>query len=372
MLNSLYQKDQKYLNLAINLARKSLINCSPNPRVGCVIVNNDVILATAITAPNGRPHSEIIAINKVANKSLLINATMYLTLEPCCFYEWKKSAGCVDEIIAHKFARVVIANIDHNPNINGKSVEILQKSGIEVVIIESEIGKQLHQEFFKVQKTSLPYLTLKIASSLDGKIATKNFSSQWITNEQARKYSHLLRAQNDAILIGANTLRHDNPSLTCRINGIEQYSPKKVIVSNSLNFDLNYKIFNDSSNLIIVTCESNQNNKFFKNFLGKAIFVKKNHTLEQNIDLESALKLLAQHKINSILVEGGSKIITQLIKNNLIDKIIWAKSQIIIGNDGIPAIAELGIADIKNAINNFELQEIIRFDDNLIEILQKE
>lgn len=371
MLDSNYQQDQKYLNLAINLAKKSLHKCSPNPRVGCVIVKNNVILSTAITAINGRPHSEIIAIEKVKDKSLLIDASIYLTLEPCCFYHGKKSAGCVDQIIAHKFKKVVIANIDCNPNINGRSVEILRKSGVEVVIIESAEGKKLHQDFFKIQKYALPYVTLKIASSLDGKIATRNFSSQWITNEQSRKYSHLLRAQSDAILIGANTLRHDNPSLTCRIKGLEEYSPQKIIVSSSLDFNKNYKIFDDCSNVIIITGESNLNHPALENFAGKVVFVKKSSTDNQNIDLRSALRLLLELGINTILVEGGSKIIAQLIQDNLVDKIIWAKSQIIIGNDGIPAIAELGIDDIKNAINNFELQEVIRFEDNLIEILQK-
>jgi len=181
----------------------------------------------------------------------------------------------------------------------------------------------------------------------------------------------LLRAQSDAILIGANTLRHDNPSLTCRIKGLEEYSPQKIIVSSSLDFNKNYKIFDDCANVIIITDESNLNHPALENFAGKVVFVKKSSTDNQNIDLRSALRLLLELGINSILVEGGSKIIAQLIKDNLVDKIIWAKSQIIIGNDGIPAIAELGIDDIKNAINNFELQEIIRFEDNLIEILQK-
>ena len=370
MTENLQQKnDEKFINIAINLAYKKLIKTSPNPRVGTVIVKNNKIISTAVTSTNGRPHSEINAINQIKDKTLLSGATIYLSLEPCCFYPGKTSPSCVDEIIRHKFSRVVIANIDPNLNINGKSLSILEKSGIETKIINS--NHKIHQDFFKIKKTGLPFITLKIATSLDGKIATKNFSSQWITNEKSRKFSHLLRAQNDGILIGASTLRYDNPKLNCRIEGLEQYSPKKIIVSQSLEFSKDLAVFNGLSPTIIVTNESNKANEKIKNFNATIIFCSKQDSNDSKINLHDALKQLANLGINSILVEGGSSIISQLLKLDLIDKIIWARSNLIIGNDGISAVDNLNIADINQAIKNYHRTDLLEFGSDIIEILEK-
>lgn len=370
-MNEILQQknDEKFINIAINLARKKLLKTSPNPRVGAVIVKNNNIISTAVTSKNGRPHSEINAINQIEDKKILEGATIYLSLEPCCFYPAKTSPSCVDEIIRYKFARVVIANIDPNPNINGKSLLILESSGIKTKIINTK--QQIHQDFFKIKKTGLPFITLKIATSLDGKIATKNFSSQWITNEKSRKYSHLLRAQNDGILIGASTLRYDNPKLDCRIQGLEQYSPQKIIVSQSLEFKNNLAIFNGSSPTIIITNKSNISNSKINNFNAKIIFCNQQNSTTLKIDLIDGLRQLASLGINSILVEGGSSIISQLLKLQVIDKIIWARSNLIIGNDGISAVNNLDITDINQAIKNYQRTDLLEFDSDIIEILEK-
>jgi diaminohydroxyphosphoribosylaminopyrimidine deaminase/5-amino-6-(5-phosphoribosylamino)uracil reductase len=372
------KKDRKFINLAINLAQKTLQKTAPNPRVACVIVKDGNILSTATTASGGRPHAEILAINKINNLEDLEGATIYITLEPCCSYDGKISKSCSDEIIKNKFARVVIACLDFNRHVRAQSVEKLKSAGIEVLVFNDDF--KIHQEFAKTQNSGLPFITLKIATSLDGKIATANFSSKWITNEKSRQYAHFLRANCDAILIGKNTLIKDNPRLDCRIDGLEEYSAKKVIISQSLDFIdqiSNYEISKRKPDIIILTGISNKHKIFKKNLLlnfsCKIIFceefVDKNNC--KKIKFSSAMSNLIQENINSVLIEGGSQIITQFLQEDLIDKIIWARSNKIIGGDGIPAIGNMYLTDISQSLQNFQRLEILDFESDIIEILQK-
>ena len=373
-----YQRDRKFINLAINLAQKNLQSTAPNPRVACGIVKDGNILSTAITALKGRPHAEILAINKIKNHADLEGATIYVTLEPCCIYDGKISQSCSEEIIKNKFARVVIACLDFNKNVRAQSVEMLKKAGIEVVVFNDDF--KIHQEFAKVQNFGLPFITLKIASSLDGKIATKNFSSKWISNERSRQYAHFLRASCDAIVIGKNTLQQDNPRLNCRIAGLEKCITKKIIISQSLDFveELsNYEISKNNSEIIILTGISNEH-KIFKenlspNFSLKIIFceefIDKNNC--KKIKFSSAMRNLVAENINSVLVEGGNQIITQFLQEDLIDKIIWARSNKIIGGDGISAIGDMFLTDISQSLKNFQRLESLDFESDIIEILQK-
>ena len=372
------KKDRKFINLAINLAQKTLQKTAPNPRVACVIVKDGNILSTATTASGGRPHAEILAINKINNLEDLEGATIYITLEPCCSYDGKISKSCSDEIIKNKFARVVIACLDFNRNVRAQSVEKLKSAGIEVLVLNDDF--KIHQEFAKTQNSGLPFITLKIATSLDGKIATANFSSKWITNEKSRQYAHFLRANCDAILIGKNTLIKDNPRLDCRIDGLEEYSAKKVIISQSLDFVnqlSDYEISKNNSEIIILTGMSNER-KIFKENLSpnsslKIIFceefIDKNNC--KKIKFSSAMSNLIQENINSVLIEGGSQIITQFLQEDLIDKIIWARSNKIIGGDGIPAIGNMYLTDISQSLQNFQRLETLDFESDIIEILQK-
>ncbi len=329
--------DQKFISYALNLAKKNLGLTAPNPVVGCVIVNNNIILATGVTAPNGRPHAEKIAIDKIANKEILKDCEIYVTLEPC--FHFGQTNPCVDEIIKYKFKKVIISTTDPDKRVNGKSVKKLQEAGIEVVcgILEEE-AKKINRGFFKARKTGLPFVTLKLATSLDGKIATKNFQSKWITNEKSRLFAHHLRAVNDAILVGANTIKQDNPSLDCRIVGLENFSPKKIIITKNSEFSGKEKIFQN----------------------GEVIILKPDNLLE-------ALKTLCQSGINSVLVEGGKSIATQFLQQNLVDELVWIKSGKIIGDDGIAAIGELGLTGVPEGL---KFVERLEFDGDVVEIFK--
>ena len=318
--------DQRFISYALKLAQRNLGGTSPNPVVGCVIVSDGKIISSGVTARGGRPHAEKIALDKITDKKILDGATLYVTLEPCSHFG--QTSPCVDEIIKNKFKKVVIATQDPDSRVNGKGIAKLRKAGIDVTcgpwdkILEKE-AKEINRGFFTAKKLGRPFVTLKIATSLDGKIATKNFDSKWITSENARNFSHLLRAKNDAILVGANTVAKDNPRLDCRLPGLEEFSPRIVILSH-------------------------------KNFSG---------------ELEDILKQLCSEGVNSLLVEGGQNVATQFLQKNLVDELVWIRNKKIIGSDGISAIGEMNFTKISEVLDNFERREIREMEEDVIEIL---
>lgn len=335
--------DKKFMAYALNLSKKNLGLTSPNPVVGCVLVNNKKIISSGVTKKSGRPHAERVALDKVKNKEDLNGATAYVTLEPCSHFG--QTSPCVEELIKYKFKKVVIAVTDPDSRVNGQGIAKLKAAGIEVLspFMEEE-AKEINRGFFKAKLSGLPFITLKIATSLDGKIATKNFDSKWITNEKSRQFSHFLRAKNDAILIGGNTLRKDNPSLDCRILGLEEYSPKVVIISRNAEFDANLKVFQNSENPPII----------LSNKLG--------------INFKEALQTLFFQGINSVLVEGGAQIATQFLQQKLVDELVWIRSPKIIGNDGVAAIGDLNFLEISKVLNGFTKKEVKYFGDDVAEI----
>ncbi len=363
--------DQKFISYALNLAKKNLGTTAPNPVVGCVITKNNEIISTGVTARDGRPHAEKIAIDKVLShkngSQLLENSSLYVTLEPCSHFG--KTAPCADLIIQNRISRVVIASEDPDSRVNGDGIKKLCDAGIEVVVgIMEKESQELNKGFFKAKKTGLPYVTLKLATSLDGKIATKNFDSKWITSEKARHFSHHLRATNDAIMVGSNTVRKDNPMLDCRISGLEEYSPKRVIVAGNINFDEELKIFQTAKNIptIILTYEQDYDFTNLKNLGVEVIFCQK---INDQIDIKNALQKLYESGINSVLVEGGQNLATQLLKENVIDELIWIRNRKIIGDDGISGIGKMEFSNISETLRNFIKKDIFELEEDLIEIL---
>lgn len=331
--------DIRFISYALNLAKKNLGATAPNPTVGCVIVKDGQIISSGVTSKSGRPHAEKIAIDKIADKKILIGAELYVTLEPCSHHG--QTAPCVDEIIKHGIKKVVVSTRDCDKRVNGNGIKKLQEAGIEIFCgtLEKE-AQELNRGFFKAKKHGLPFVTLKIATSLDGKIATKNFDSKWITSQKAREFSHLLRAKNDAILVGANTVRQDNPSLNCRIPGLEDFSPKKVIITNAANFNADLKIFSDP----------------------------KNPPLFLSGEPKNILQKICENGLNSVLIEGGKNIATQFLKENLIDELVWIRNKKIIGNDGIAAIDAMNFSAVDKVLNNFSRVDLIELEEDVIEI----
>lgn len=360
--------DEKFMSLAINLAKKNIGLTGKNPSVGCVITNNNEIIATGTTQEGGRPHAEIVAIDKIKDKKILKNCSIYITLEPC--FKENNVDGCCNYIIKHQIPRVIIAMSDPNKSIDCKSIEKLKKHNIQVKvgILEDE-ARKINEFFIYGQLNQKPFITVKIATTLDGKIATNSGDSKWITGQKARFFGHYLRSINDAILIGNNCLKLDNPQLNCRIAGLENYSPKIIIMSNNFEINDNFNIISqqDKRPIFITTNQKKLlNDDMINEYRQKKITI-----IEYDDHRDFLQKIYCDHQIKSILVEGGSKVIGWMLKNDMIDRLIWIRSNKIIGNDAIPAIESLKINKISDAISNFCRQSTKMIDDDIVEIFDK-
>ncbi len=359
--------DESYIQLAIEIAKKGVGEVSPNPLVGCIIVKDGKIIGAGYHQKFGHNHAEINAINSATGN--LEGSTIYVNLEPCSHHG--KTPPCVDKIIEKKIKRVVIGTLDMNPLVSGKGIKKLKNAGIDVKVglLEKECI-ELNKFFFKYISKKIPYITLKAAQTLDGKIADSNFDSKWITSVDSRRRVHSLRSQYDAVLIGAGTVKKDNPSLTVRLT--EGRNPKKIVIDDKLTLPVESKLLTSSEkNLIILTSEhsSGKRKKINKLFSKGAdiLFIKENE--EGKIDLKQALKELAKLNIASILVEGGSKVFTSFVSQNLYDELVLFIAPKILG-EGLSAIGNLGIKSIRKAlklrINNVEKLG----DDILIELVK--
>jgi diaminohydroxyphosphoribosylaminopyrimidine deaminase / 5-amino-6-(5-phosphoribosylamino)uracil reductase len=347
------QSDEKYISFAINLARKNIGLTSSNPCVGSVLVKNNTIISTGITAAGGTPHSETIAIKKAGKNTQ--GATLYVTLEPCSHFG--KMPPCTDLIIQSGISRVVIATIDPDLRVNGSGISQLKAAGIEVVVgVLEEKAIESNQGFFNNKSLERPFITLKLATSQDGKIATKDTKIKWISNEKSRQYAHYLRAKNDAILVGANTIRQDNPMLDCRLSGLEKYSPKRIILSSILDINLNSQIIQTAQSIPTYIATNNSNTKKFSD-LGIRIINFEN--------LNDLVKKLSQIGINNLLIEGGSVVATEFIKADLVDKLLWIKAPQAIGEHGINALQDLDISRIDQNFN-FKITKTRMIQEDLL------
>ena len=353
----------KWMNYAILLAYRSKGITGKNPPVGCVIVKNDTLLSKGSTSTLGRPHAEENAINNIREKKQLFGSTMYVTLEPCA-HKNIYGISCAELISNSGVSEVFIGCIDPDPRTLNKGIKILKKNNIKV---HKDFMRHdcldLYDGFFSRILNNRPFITLKIACSLDGKIALKNNQSKWITNDLSRNYVHLIRSQNDAIMTTSSTIILDNPEMNCRLKGLENRSPMKVILDRYLKVTSDYKIFKSfpNENILIYNLLKSDND-FSKN---KKIKINNDHNNNKFFDF--IFKDLAMKGVNNLLIEAGTKINTILLSLCLIDKVLIFRSGKIIGNDGIPFIDQLNINSMNN-IQNYKLSKLRAFDDDVLEI----
>jgi len=360
--------DESYIRLAIEIAKKGAGKVSPNPMVGVVIVKNERILGAGFHEKFGSKHAEINAIEKV--KENIEGATLFTNLEPCSHYG--KTPPCVDRIISEKIKRIVIGTLDMNPLVSGKGVKKLKSAGIDVKVgvLENECI-ELNKFFFKYVTKKLPYVSLKAAQTIDGKIADKSGESSWISSLQSRKYVHSLRAKYDAVLVGKGTIEKDDPKLTVRL--VEGRNPKRVILDANLDIKLSHRIFtkNNDRNLIVITSKKNagKKRKINKlNSLGALVLFAKEESGEK-VDLKSALRELYKIGIASVLVEGGSEVFTSFVKENLFDDMLMFISPRILGC-GVPLIGNLGIKNLQKSVKA-KIGNVEKIgDDILLELLK--
>lgn len=360
--------DESYIQLTIEIAKKGEGSVSPNPLVGCVIIKNNRIIGAGYHQRYGEEHAEINAIN--SSTESLEGSTLYVNLEPCSHHG--KTPPCVDRIIKEKIKRVIIGTLDINPLVSGNGVKALKKAGIDVKVgvLEKECI-ELNKFFFKYISEKLPYVTLKAAQTLDGMIADKNNYSEWISSGEARKHVHWLRARYDAVLIGSETARLDNPKLTVRM--VEGRNPFRVVLDSNLKLksDLNLFKNNSDNKTIVVTSEKNKTKlkkiSHLEKLRVKVLFVKSD--INGGIHLKSVLKELSKQQIISVLVEGGSKIYSSFVKQNLFDDMLLFVSPKILGS-GLKTFSELKNSRLSNAqkLSIKRTQNI--GDDLLIELVK--
>ena len=364
MPSQIEKRDEFYLARCIQLALKGKGYVSPNPMVGCVIVKDNKIIGEGYHAKYGEEHAEVNAI-KNATESVE-GATLYVNLEPCVHYG--KTPPCVDLIIESKIKKVVIGTLDPNPLVNGKGVEKLKKAGIEVKVgVFEEESKKLNEAFFKYITQKIPFVALKIAQTIDGKIADIEGNSKWITCEQSLHFVHQLRSEYDAVLIGSRTARLDNPNLTVRL--VEGRNPYRVILDSALSLPLELNVFSDkfTDKTIVFTSVNSLKAKKEKieklNSLGIEVLTAK--SMRRKLDLKDVLEKLAQKGITSVLVEGGGKIFTEFIKQKLADKVFVFIAPKILGK-GIQSISDVGLKSIRDIITLKEISVQSFGDDVLI------
>jgi diaminohydroxyphosphoribosylaminopyrimidine deaminase/5-amino-6-(5-phosphoribosylamino)uracil reductase len=355
----------KIIKKTLFLAKKNLGKVYPNPSVACILTDKkDNILSNGITEIGGRPHAEIIAIKKVKNPDHIEN--IYVTLEPC--FHYGITNPCINEILKLKnLKNIFICTKDPYKKVNGKSIELLKKQNINVFLNQyKQEAILVNQGFFSCQLINRPMISVKIATSLDGKIACHNGQSKWITNEKSRQFVQKIRSQYDCILTTNKTILCDNPTFNVRYPKLSKIQPIRIIIDRNLSLIENLEQFNifKTSHLQRTIILTHQNIKNVKRENIEFIQLKQNN-------LNEIFTILKDLGITRVLIESGGQFITSLFETNFIDKIYWFQSNKIIGNDGIPSINNLKIHHIDDA-QSFRLLELKRLDNDILKTLINE
>jgi diaminohydroxyphosphoribosylaminopyrimidine deaminase/5-amino-6-(5-phosphoribosylamino)uracil reductase len=355
------------MNLALRLALKAKGMTSPNPMVGALVVKNGRIIGRGFHEKAGLAHAEIIALNE-AGKNVK-GATLYVTLEPCAHFG--RTPPCIDRIIKSGIKEVIVGMIDPNPLNNGRGINLLKQNKIRVKVGFLEEGlRKINEAFIKFITKGMPFVTVKVAESLDGKIATRTGDSKWISSDKSRIYAHRIRQRFDAVMVGVNTIIRDNPRLDAWFS---QRQPAKIVVDSQLSIPQDASIFTKNSRVIIITLpakpgQETENRKILAQ-KGQIVEVKEK---AGQVNLRDALKKLARMGISNILMEGGGTLIGSLFDEGLVDKILFFISpKIIGGKEAISSVMGRGVTRMDRAIRLKEIRSRRLAEDFLIEAYVK-
>ena len=330
------------MDLVIKLAERGKGLTSPNPMVGCIIVKRGRIVGKGYHKKAGTEHAEVLAIQDAGKKAL--NSTMYVNLEPCS--HWGRTPPCTEKIVEAGVREVIIGMKDPNPLVDGYMELKFRGLKAKIGILEKE-AKKLNEVYIKYMKTKKPFVIIKVAMSLDGKIATKTGDSKYITSREARTYVHQIRTEVDAVMIGLNTVIRDNPELTPRL--YKGKDPMKIVVDSKLKIPKNCNLMKNPGKLIIATTSQASKNEMARmQQKGVSVIVIKSQ--KGMVDMQDLMKQLGKHEITSVMIEGGSELNSSAIKAEIVDKILIFSAPKIIGN-GLGPIGNLGVNTIDKAIN---------------------
>lgn len=345
--------DEKYMRFAMQLAGNAIGRTSPNPLVGAVIVKDNRVVGCGWHRKAGTPHAEVHALNQAGE--LAQGADVYVTLEPCAHYG--KTPPCAKALVEAKVKNVYGGLLDVNPKVAGKGFKILEDAGIHVEygFLQDELRKQ-NEVFFKWIEHKKPFVVLKAAMTLDGKIATATGQSKWITNETSRAYGYKLRDIYDGIMVGINTVIEDNPMLTARVDGGK--NPIRIVVDSSLKIDINANVVQDkSAKTIIATTDKADKDKILKLQAQDVDVIVVDKDENDKVDIEKLLDILGQQNICSILVEGGATLSGSFVAKKLVDKVyFFIAPKIIGGKEAKTPVAGTGILNLQEALALKDIQ----------------
>lgn len=345
--------DEKYMRLAMQLAGNAIGRTSPNPLVGAVIVKDNRVVGCGWHRKAGTPHAEVHALNQAGE--LAQGADVYVTLEPCAHYG--KTPSCAKALVEAKVKNVYGGLLDVNPKVAGKGFKILEDAGIHVEygFLQDELRKQ-NEVFFKWIEHKKPFVVLKAAMTLDGKIATATGQSKWITNETSRAYGYKLRDIYDGIMVGINTVIEDNPMLTARVDGGK--NPIRIVVDSSLKIDINANVVQDkSAKTIVATTDKADKDKILKLQAQDVDVIVVDKDENDKVDIEKLLDILGQQNICSILVEGGATLSGSFVAKKLIDKVyFFIAPKIVGGKEAKTPVAGTGILNLQEALALKDIQ----------------
>ena len=333
--------DDAHMRAALAMARRGLGATWPNPSVGCVLVRDGRVVARAVTAPGGRPHAEAAALQKAGESAR--GATAYVTLEPCSHHG--QTPPCADALIEAGVIRVVVGCGDPDRRVAGAGLARLRAAGVEVVagVLERE-AEALQAGFLTRVRLGRPLLTLKLASTLDGRIATSAGESQWITGPEARRLGHALRARHDAVLVGVGTVQADDPALTCRIPGYRKNPDLRVVLDSHLRTPLTANVVakaSEHSTWIVHRHGADPARQAALTAAGVRLIPVAGTV--RGVDLANALAALGSAGLTRVLVEGGAQIAGALFRAGVVDQVAWFHAPSVIGGDGWPAATAFGV-----------------------------
>jgi diaminohydroxyphosphoribosylaminopyrimidine deaminase/5-amino-6-(5-phosphoribosylamino)uracil reductase len=355
--------DLSHMRAALGLARRGLGTTWPNPSVGCVIVNRDRVVGRGFTAAGGRPHAEPVALEMAGAQAR--GATAYVTLEPCC--HWGRTPPCTDALIAAGIARVVISARDPDRRVNSQGIARLRAAGVAVEEgVLAEEGCDVLAGFTRRVTHGRPLVTLKLATTLDGRIATHGGESQWITGPAARRMAHALRGRHDAVMVGVGTVLADNPVLTCRLPGFRASPVVRIVADSHLRTPLTNRLAVTAAEtptwFLVREGADPERGKAFTALGARVIALP---GAPAGVDLVKGMQALGAAGLTRLLVEGGGQLAAALLRADLVDRIAWFHAPAIMGGDGWPGVQAFGIEHL-DAMPRFVRHRVTSLGDDLL------
>ncbi len=358
-----YAEDVAYMAAALSLARRGLGNTWPNPAVGCVIVRDGRVVGRAVTTPGGRPHAEPVALERAGAAAR--GAAAYVTLEPCC--HWGRTPPCTESLIEAGITRVVVGTRDPDPRVDGAGIARLLDAGIAVTEgVLADAAREAIRGFALRLRAGRPLVTLKLASTLDGRIATDTGESRWITGELARRAAHALRGRHDAVMVGAGTVAADDPDLTCRLPGFRPTPLVRVVADSHVRTSLTSRLVataGETPTWILVREDADPDRR--RAFAGAGVTLIDTSPAPVGVDLRQGLGHLATAGLTRVLVEGGAQLAASLLREGLVDRVAWFHAPAVMGAGGWPAVQGFGVLKL-TGMPRFRRRSSIPLGDDML------